>query len=106
MKKFTLTTEYTQHELELLIEQSLKKILLQELPGLIAQFANSPPPNNLQNLLSRKEVRKILGISYPTLLKLERQGLLKGSIISGSYRYSEKQITKFLEETKNIRQRA
>ncbi len=90
MKKF-ITTEYNEAEIQELIQASIRKVIQEEFTKLIPHFNNSPPANK-ERLLSRKEVKEILGISYPTISKLTRAGRLKAIVLGGSYRYREQDI--------------
>lgn len=103
MKKFSLTTEYTEVELLQLIEQCVQKIIQQELPKVISLLTNSPPANNDCKLLTRKELKSILRLSYPTLARLTKLEILKAKIVGGSYRYLESDIKKYLNDKKNSR---
>ncbi len=94
MKKFCLTTEYSEAELLNVIEQCVQKIIQQELPKVISLLTNSPPLNNDYKLFTRKELKSILRLSYPTLARLTKEGVLKAKIVGGSYRYLESDVKK------------
>lgn len=84
-----ITTQYTPEEFKLLVDTAVSEALQQLIP-LVLKSTNSPPSTT--KLLTRKEVCKILHVSLPTLSKLQKLGEIKATIISGSYRFSEKQI--------------
>jgi len=97
MKKFSLLTEYSESELLLLIDQTVQKVVSQQLEKIIPLIANSPPVNT-GKLLTRKEVKAILRISYPTLALLTKQNVLKAKLVGASYRYPHSEIIKYLNE--------
>jgi|ERR1035437_2823358 hypothetical protein len=96
MKKFSLTTEYSETELLNLIEQCVQKTIQQELSKIISQLANSPPANNNYKLLTRKDLKVMLRLSYPTISRLTKEGILKAKIVGGSYRYLATDVSKYL----------
>lgn len=51
-------------------------------------------------LYGRKEVQEFFNITYPTLLSLERRGILKGSRVGAKYLYSRSQIEQALGSVK------
>lgn len=93
MKK-CIITEYNEAELQSLIETSIRKILSEEFPKLLSTLNNSPPTSQNEKFLSRKELKSYLNISLPTIAKLTKEGLLKATIIGGSYRYRESDVIK------------
>ena len=101
MKKFSLITEYSSEDLLLLIEQSVQKILHQELEKIISLLGNSPPRNNNCKLFTRKELKSMLRLSYPTLARLTKDGTLRAKIVGGSYRYLETDVMQYLNSSKN-----
>ncbi len=103
MKKFSLVTEYTESELLQIIEQCVQKVIQAELPKVISLLTNSPPTNSNSKLLTRKELKDILRLSYPTISLLTKQGILKAKIVGGSYRYLESDIHKYLENKNSER---
>lgn len=98
MKRFLLTTEYTEAELQAQIENSIRIVIQQELPKIIQKFINSPPAKE-DKLLSRKELRLMLGLSYPTIIQLTRSGVLKAKIIGGQYKYLKSQVLNSFKDT-------
>lgn len=101
MKKFILTTEYTEPEILQIIENCVQKTFEQELHKVITLLTNSPPLNHDCRLLTRKELKSLLRLSYPSIANLTAKGILKAKIIGGSYRYLETDVRKYLNETKN-----
>ncbi|MEJ7821359.1 MAG: helix-turn-helix domain-containing protein [Chitinophagaceae bacterium] len=96
MKKFTLTTEYSEQEIVSIIEHCIQQTLKQELQKHISS-AHSLATRLSSKLLTRKELRRILRISYPTISRLTKNGTLKAKVVGGSYRYSESSIIKYLD---------
>lgn len=97
MKKFTLTTEYSEQEIVSIIENCVRITIQQELQNHISTIRSSTTPF-ASNLLTRKELRRILKLSYPTISRLTKNGTLKAKVVGGSYRYVESSITKYLNE--------
>ena len=96
MKKFTLTTEYSEQEIVSIIERCIQQIIKQELQKHISS-AHSLATKYSSKLLTRKELRRILRISYPTISRLTKNGTLKAKVVGGSYRYAESSIVKYLD---------
>ena len=98
-KRFSLVTEYSEAELQELIISCINKVLDSRLASVLTSHSsNTSPPDSSQNeLLSRKEVCKLLRISLPTLAGLQKKGEISFTIVGGSYRYGREEINKFLE---------
>ena len=93
--KRCITTELTDAEFKQIITDAVTDILQQTLQKLNLQQATTEQAVN-NNLLSRKQVSKLLGVSYPTLSRLQRDGKLKFIILGGNYRYRQKDILKLI----------
>lgn len=100
MKKFSLVTEYSQEEILNLITQSIQTIVTHELQKVTTQLSINSQPQSDQ-LLSRNDLKKMLGLSYPTLIKLHKDGTLRGKAIGGIYRYKQSDVSIFLSTKKN-----
>jgi hypothetical protein len=93
MKKFLLLTEYSQLELQNLIEQSLEKVVKEQLQT----FQKNPSKTDKnEKLFTRQDLKKILRVSYPTIAKITTEGLLQGKLIGSSYRYREIDVQNYL----------
>lgn len=97
MKKFTLITEYSEQEIINIIEHCIQLTIKQELQKHVATI-NSTTTAWGTTLLTRKELRRILKLSYPTISRLTKNGTLKAKVVGGSYRYAESSIAKYLNE--------
>lgn len=93
-KRFSLVTEYNELELAEIIKTAVQLALEQYSSKVLNQSSNSPPTQD--RLLTRRQVCAFLGITLPTLGRLQREGILKAIIIGGSYRYSKKHIDKVI----------
>ncbi len=98
MKKFQIVTEYDENELRCIVEQTIYKVLHQELERIIPATRSSSTGVNGTGTkwLTRKEVKELLKISLPTIAKLHRSGQLKAKLVGGSYRYSENEVQRYL----------
>ncbi len=97
MKKFTLTTEYSEQKIVSIIEHCIQHTLKQELQKHVSTIHTSTTPFSTK-LLTRKELRRILRLSYPTISRLTKNGTLKAKVVGGSYRYAESSIAKYLND--------
>ena len=95
-KRFSLLTEYNESELKKIISEVLSDLLGKHLSKTPPYLSNSPPISSIDPLLTRSDVCKILHITLPTLSKLQDEGKIKAIIVGGSYRYSKKNITAFI----------
>ena len=93
-KKFALVTEYTEAEIKAIISEIIKETLQQHISQLPSTTSNSPP---VDSFVSRKDVCKILRLSVQTVALLQKQGVIKASIVGKSYRYSEKHIRSLIK---------
>jgi hypothetical protein len=99
MKK-TLVTEYNSQELQTIIEQAVTNALNEKLKPFFSLLANQTDKSP-EKLLSRHDLKKLLRLSYPTIMKLTLQGSLRAKVIGGKYMYRESDIVKFLN-SKNV----
>jgi excisionase family DNA binding protein len=96
--KRVIVTEFTETELQQLIEQSVRNVLSQELQKLGNTVLSATPFS--ETYLTRKQVKNLIGISYPTISKLTKSGTLKGKALGGVYRYKESDIRKYFSDTR------
>ena len=60
----------------------------------------STPENN--NLITRMETAKILGVTLPTVIDWEKKGIITGYRIGHRIRYKEAEILEAVTNNKNI----
>jgi excisionase family DNA binding protein len=94
MKKL-IATEITEADLQHLIEESIRKVLYQELQKLNISTVASP---SSETYLSRKEIIELIGLSYPTVIKLTRNGILKGKRVGRVYRYKKSDVQRYFSQ--------
>ena len=92
-KQFSLLTEYSETE--------LKEIILSTVQEVFNSIQNKLPPFTIthqttEQLFSRTEICKKLQLSRPTIAKLQKTGTLKSIKAGGSYRYTNKHISDFI----------
>lgn len=75
----------------LLSEEDLNAKIKSVLNEIATQSPISEPPKN-QELITRKETAKILGVSLPTLHNWSRLGLLKSYKIATRVRYNRDEV--------------
>ena len=94
-KKFSLLTEYSEHELKEIILQSIGEVLEKTVDKI--HKTGDVKIHSSQQMISRRELCEKLKLSLPTVAKLHKTGKLKAIIVGGVYRYSQKNITDFME---------
>lgn len=65
-----------------------------------AEIAKNTPKPSLEadDWLTKKETAKLLGLSYPTITKYTRNGVLKGFRMGSSIRYKRKDILASMQQ--------
>ena len=93
----------TQNELKLIIESSIADALN---ANLSAAKPTEPTPNKVDELLTRQEAAKLLGVSLVTLNEWSKKGIVVGYRIASRVRYKKTELEQSLvqmQTTKNWR---
>lgn len=96
--KRVFVTEYSDYEFREILKETLFSIFKDS--GILKPPLAKVENHSLDNYLDRKQVCELLHLSYPTLLKLQREGKIKGKLVGGTYRYSLKQIKNYFNSSK------
>lgn len=66
------------------------------------QTAPEPSTPENKNLITRKEVANILGVTLPTVIDWEKKGIITGYRIGNRIRYKEEEIFKVVTDNKIV----
>ena len=85
-------------------EDELKSLIAKTVKEELSSFFNKAEKNE-NRLLTRKEVVKILGISFPTLNTWTKNGIIKALRINGTtaVRYRQKDVEDALKNIESIK---
>ncbi|HVI43495.1 MAG TPA: helix-turn-helix domain-containing protein [Chitinophaga sp.] len=92
----------------------LSAIPVEELKGMIAEAVNNELTKHLNpvnpqptgnELLTRKEAAKILGISLPTLLDFTKSGKITGYRIGTRVRYKRSELEQSLKQIQSVKKK-
>lgn len=87
--------------LQNLTPDELKQIISEAVGEKLTDF--QPQQKESSKYLTRKEVKKLLSISYPTLSAYTKSGKLKGYRIGGRVLYRAQEIDQSLKEIETLK---
>lgn len=88
----------TENTIIMMTKEELNKFVSDIVIQLTSNSTQATEQQNLQTY-NRKEVCEKLDISYPTLLKLEKRGLIRGRKSGRKFFYTNEDVNTFINHT-------
>lgn len=98
---FTVLTSLDQDDLKSIITEIVRECIKVEFSTIKEFIVNPKSDNKLSPYLTRNQLKEMLGMSLPTISRLTKNGVLKGTIIGGVYRYNLEDISKLFQSKSN-----
>ena len=95
MDKDIILHSSSKDELQILVSEAVRQEL--------ATFFSKDKKSDNNRYLTRAEVKDMLGISYPTLSKFQKNGTIKASRIGNSVRFKPEDVERTLQNIQNIK---
>ena len=91
-------TSYTEKDLTQLLSEIIRPIIEDEVKNLLDENKKLYE-KHADEFISRKEAATLLKVSTFTISNLMKKGAIKTTVVGGQYRFSKKELFKYLNNT-------